>query len=77
MHNPASVLDNETQTFLWHFELKTDHLNSARRPDLIITNKKENLQNFGLCCPADHKVKLKESEKKDKYLNLARERRKL
>ena len=27
--------------------------------------------------PADHRVELKESEKKDKYLNLARELKKL
>ena len=27
--------------------------------------------------PADHRIKLKESEKKDKYLNLARELKKL
>ena len=27
--------------------------------------------------PADHKIKLKENEKKDKYLNLARELEKL
>ena len=27
--------------------------------------------------PADHRVKLKECEKKDKYLNLAREMKKL
>ena len=32
-----------------------------------MVNKKENLPNSGLCRPADHKVKLKESEKSDKY----------
>ena len=46
---------------------------SARRPDLI---KKENLQNCRLCCPADHRIKLKESEKKDEYLDLAWELKK-
>ena len=37
---------------LWHTH--TDHLISARRPDLIIIkikNKKKNLQNCRLCCP--------------------------
>ena len=32
-----------------------------------------NQPNSGLAVPADHKVKLKESVKRDKYLDLARE----
>ena len=44
MHNTASVLENDTRNLLWDFAIKTDHLISARRPDLIIINKKkENL----------------------------------
>ena len=39
--------------------------------------KRENLQNCGLSCPADHRVKLKEGEKRDNYLDLARELKKL
>ena len=38
MHNPASVLENGTHKLLWDFDIQTDHLISARRPDLIITN---------------------------------------
>ena len=49
---------------------------SAKRLDLVIVNKKENLLNGGLCRPADLRVKLKESEKRDKYLNLTRELKK-
>ena len=55
-------------------DIQTDHLISARRPDLIIINKKKRtckIVDFAL--PADHRIKLKESEKKDKYLDLARE----
>ena len=54
MHNPASVLQNDTHKLLWDFDIQTDHLISARRPDLIIINnnkKKEILQNCRLCCP--------------------------
>ena len=51
MHNPAPVLENNTHKLLWDFDIHTDHLISARRPDLIIINKKENLQNSRLCCP--------------------------
>ena len=79
-NNPASVLDNDTHILLRDFDLQTDHLISARRPDLIIINKKkkkENLQNYGLAVPADYRIKLKENEKKYKYLDLARELKKL
>ena len=52
MHISASILKNVTHKLLWDFNTQTDHLISARRPDLIIINKiKENLLNCGLCCP--------------------------
>ena len=54
------------------------HLISTRRPDLIIINKKkENCKIFHFAVPADHRIKLKECEKKDKYLDLVRELKKL
>ena len=72
MHNPTSVQENVTHKLLWDVEIKTDHLISDRRPDLLIINKKrEKLQNCGLAVPADHRVKLKESEREDKYFDLA------
>ena len=49
MHNPAPVLENDTHKLLWDFNIQTDHLIPARRPDLIMINKKENLQNWRLC----------------------------
>ncbi len=78
MHNPESVPENETHKLLWDFDIQTDHLISARRPDLIIINKKKRICKIvDFAVPADHRVKLKESEKKDKYLDLARELKKL
>ena len=41
MHNLASVLKNDTYKLLWDFDIQTDHLISARRPDLIIMKKKQ------------------------------------
>ena len=73
MHNPAPVLENDTHKLLWDFDIKTDHLISARRPDLIIINKKKNCKIADFAVPADHKIKLKECEKKDKYFDLTRE----
>ena len=41
MHNPESVLENETHKLLCDFEIQTSQLISFRRPDLIIINKKK------------------------------------
>ena len=35
------------------------------------------MQNYRLAVPADHRIKLKEREQKDKYLDFARELKKL
>ena len=79
MHNPAPVLENDTHKLLWAFDIHTDHLISARRLDLVIMNKKKKgtckIVDFAI--PADHRIKLKECEKKDKYLDFARELKKL
>ena len=40
MHNPDSVVENETYKVLWDFETQTGHLISARRLDPVIVNKK-------------------------------------
>ena len=59
---------------LWGFEI---HLISAKRPDLIIIKKKRTCRIVDFAVLADHRIKLKESEKKDEYLDLARELKKL
>ena len=41
MHNPESILENETYKILLDFEIQTDHLISARSPDLMIIKKKK------------------------------------
>ena len=41
MNNPESDQENETHKLLLDFEIKTDHLISATRPDLVIDHKKE------------------------------------
>ena len=46
MHKPESVLENETHKILWDFEIKTDHLIPARRPDLIFINNKKKKRLF-------------------------------
>ena len=64
MHNPAPLLENNTHKLLRDFNIHIDHLISARRPDLIITNKKKrSCKIIDFAVPADHRIKLKESEK--------------
>ena len=76
MLNPAPTLEKNTHKLQRDFDIHTDHLISARKPDLIIINKKKReFAKFGV--PADHRIKLNECEKKDKYLDLARELKKL
>ena len=66
MHNPAPVLENDTHKLQWDFNIQTDHLIPARRPDLIIINNNNSKKKKkGICV------------KKDKYLDLARELKKL
>ena len=79
MHNPAPIPENDTLKLLWDFNIQTDHLIPARKPDLIIINKKKKriCKIVDFAVPADHRINLKESEKKDKYLDLARKLKKL
>ena len=70
--------NNDLHKLLWDFNIQTDHLIPARRSDLIIINiKKRICKIVAFAVSADHRINLKESEKKDKYLNLARELKKL
>ncbi len=41
MNNPAPVLENDTHKLLLDFDIHTDHVISARRPDIIKINKKK------------------------------------
>ena len=73
MHNPAPVLEKDTRKLLWDFDIQMDHLISARRPDFIIKKKKKKkkiCEIVDLAVPADHRIKLKECEKRDKYIEV-------
>ena len=49
MHNPVSVLKNETHKLQWDFNIQIDHLISARRPDLVIIEKKKRTWKLFTC----------------------------
>ena len=40
MPNPELFLEDEVHKILWDFEIQTDHVISARRPEIVIVNKK-------------------------------------
>ena len=73
MHNPASVLEYDTQTPLgfWHTERSPNFRQKTR--SINNQQKKRICKIVDFAVPADHRIKLKEWEKKDKYLDLARE----
>ena len=75
MRNPASVQKNDAHKLLWDFDIQMDPLILARKPDLIIINKKKkknkNLKKMKRTCkivefavPADHRIKLKKMKKR-------------
>ena len=71
MHNPAPVLENDTHNFLWDFNIQTDHLIPARRPDLMIIYKKKwTCKTVDFAVPANHRVKLKNVKRRISTSNL-------
>ena len=86
LHNRAPILENYTHKLLWDLDIHKGHRISTRRPDLITINKKRkkrekkkkiNCKIVDFAVPVDLRIKLKECEKKDKYLDLTRELKKL
>ena len=64
MHNPESAVENEMHKFLWGFEIQTDHLIPAKRPDQVNTKKEERtdrIVDFDVL--ADQGVKSKKRDK--------------
>ena len=73
IHKSESVLENATHKILFGFKKQTDRLIPSKRPDLELINKKKNCLIMDFTVPENHRVKMKESEKIDKYLDIARE----
>ena len=77
-HEPETTMENDISTILWDFNINTDHVIQARRPDLVIKDKLKNqclIVDFAI--PSDSRIETKEYEKLDKYQDLARELKKL
>ena len=76
MMTPASVLENDTLKLLWDFDIQTDHLIPTRRPDLLKIYKKQKTRRLAdFAVPTNHRVKIKENEKGDNFLDFTRKQK--
>ena len=67
----------ETHKILCDFEIQTDRQISVRRINLVIVNEKKRIcQIVDFAVPADHWIKLKESEKEYNDIDLDTEQKK-
>ena len=77
-HEPESVLENEDFKILWDFSIQTDHVIEARRPDLVLVDKKErSCEIIDFAVPGDSRIEEKEKDKREKYQDLGRELQKI
>ena len=77
-HQPEAVQENERYKILWDFNIQTDHVIEARRPDMIVIDKETKFAKIiDFAIPYDSRVNSKEIEKIEKYQDLAREIKKL
>lgn len=73
-HKPEAVIENEKMKILWDFNIYTDHVMQARRPDIVVVHKiQSECQIIDIAVPNDVGVIEKEDEKISKYQDLARE----
>ena len=68
-HAPEGAVENEGIKILWNINIQCDNLIEARRPDLIVIDKKEQKGIIiDIAVPAD--VRVEEKEKVEKYQDL-------
>ena len=75
LHNLTSVLENDTYKLLWDFDVQVDHLISARRPYIIIINKKK--RTCKVVHFRNHRIKLKNVKRRISTWTLQENRKKL
>ena len=73
-HNPDGTAENNDVKLLWDINIQCDHVIEARRPDIVIIDKRrQNGIIVDIAVPADGRVHEKEREKVEKYQELRRE----
>ena len=70
-HKPEPVIENANIKMLWDFTIQTDREIEARRPDIVLLNRKKNeCIVIDIAVPADANIAVKEIEKIQKYQDL-------
>ena len=63
---------------MWDFSIQTDHVIEARRPDLVVVDKKERIcKIIDFAVPGDSSIEEKEKDKIEKHQDLGRESQKI
>ena len=73
-HIPEGAIENDKIKLLWDINIQCDNVIEARRPDIVVIDKKERVCLIvDIAVPADRRVEEKEQEKVEKYQDLKRE----
>ena len=63
---------------MWDFSVQTDHVIEARRPDLVVVDRKErSCKIIDFAVPGDIRIEEKETDEIEKYQDLGRELQKI
>ena len=73
-HCPERAVEDDDVKLIWDINIQCDNVIEARRPDLILVDKKAKLcVIIDVAIPGDCRMREKEIEKIEKYQNLKRE----
>ena len=77
-HCPKGVVENDDVKLIWDINIQCDNIIEARRPDLILEDKKgKSCVIVNIAVPGDCRVREKELEKIEEYQNLKIELKRL
>ena len=70
-HEPKTVTENDSVTILWDMPIHIDRTITARRPDIVLNNKKDKTCLLvDKTVPLDTNTSVKTTEKLNKYKDL-------
>ena len=71
LHQPEAVTETDEVKILWDFEIRTDRIITARRPDIVVIDKTDKTATIiDVAVPNDHNIRVKEQDKVEKYQDL-------
>ena len=77
-HCPEGTVEDDDVKLIWDINMECDNVIEARRPDLILVDKKaKSCVIIDVAIPGDCRIREKEIEKIEKYQNLKRELKRL